>query len=446
MPQPNRTRLTRRAFLGATAAAALTFPAIRLGRAAETPIKNVVLLMQENRSFDHYFGLFPGAEGLPACAPLKHAPSFELSDPPHITVTARAEADEGKNDNFALLGGGRSVTYYTGEDLPFYWALAHRFTLCDHYFCSVLGPTFPNRLYSVAASAGGFIDNPAVIDPALLPRPNLADRLDEARVSWACYSANLPAVGYNPVAYYPERRGDPRTNRSLADFISDAARGALPSVSWVVTQDPITEHPPADIRWGERFTALVANTLASGPQWKDSALILNYDENGGFYDHVPAPQVDSRGLGFRVPCIVVSPWARPGRVSSAVYDHTSVLAFVSRVFGLRPVNARAASSKPLEDAFDFSTRELSFVSYRGAAIAPPGTVSWVKDLLARPVPEGESPSVPRARALCPPAADLGGGALAGTVAAAATGLAAARFLRPPGAAPTPAGPTPEAEA
>ena len=155
---------TRRVFLKAAAAAALAFPAIRLGRAAETPLKNLVLLMQENRSFDHYFGLFPGAEGLPACAPLKRAAAFDLTDPPHITDAARAEYDEGRNDRFDFVGGGRTVTYYTGEDLPYYWALAHRFALCDHYFCSVLGPTFPNRLYSVAASAGGFLDNPAVID------------------------------------------------------------------------------------------------------------------------------------------------------------------------------------------------------------------------------------------------------------------------------------------
>ena len=131
--------LTRREFLGAAAAGAAVaaFPAIRVGRAAGTPLKNIVVLMQENRSFDHYFGLFPGAEGLPPCAPLAHAASLCLAAPPHDIHAARTEASNG----FDAVGGATALSYYTGRELPYYWALAGRYTLCDHYFCSALGGT-----------------------------------------------------------------------------------------------------------------------------------------------------------------------------------------------------------------------------------------------------------------------------------------------------------------
>jgi len=427
-------RLTRRRFLAATAglAGGLAFPGIRFGRAAETPIEHVVLVMQENRSFDHYFGLFPGAEGLPHCAPLKQAPTLTLLDPPHDTDSARAEFHGGLNDEFEVLGGGKALTYYTGEDLPYYWALAHRFTLCDHYFCSVLGPTVPNRLYALAASAGGYKNNPAVIDSTLLPRPTVVDRLDEAKVDWRCYFAHAPVgypFGFSTVAYYPERRADQRALHTYDDFLRDAAAGTLPAVSWVLPEEPLSEHPPHPIQWGERFVALTINSIAAGPAWDRTAVILNYDENGGFYDHVAPPQVDDRGYGFRVPCIVASPWAKPGHVSAQVLDHVSVLAFVRGVFRLRPINDREQPSPALSDAFDFSHAERGFVSYRDRRrLASDETpVGWYARLLAMPVPAGAAPEVPKARALCPPnPPDLTAGAV-GAAAAAGLTLAAARY-------------------
>jgi phospholipase C len=408
--------------LGVGAAAALAFPNIRLGRARETPLEHVVLFMQENRSFDHYFGLYPGAEGLPACAGVSQAATLALNDPAHDTDSARAEYTGGGTGPFQLLSGPKALTYYTGEDIPFYWALAHRFTLCDHYFCSVLGPTFPNRLYSIAASAGGFKNNPRVIDGSLLPRPNLVDRLDEAGVSWACYEANQPAFGLNQVAYFPERLADRRARRSFTEFLQDAARGRLPAVTWVVTQDPLAEHPPHSISWGERFAALVVNTVASGPLWDRTALILHYDENGGFYDHVRPPQVDDRGYGFRVPAIVASPYARPGHISRTVYDHASVLALVRTVFGLEPLNSREATASPLEDVFDFGHAEKGFVSYSDHRRLPVNEIpqEWYAAMLARPIPAGETPSVPRARPLCPSSPNL----VAGAAAAGAAGVVA----------------------
>ena len=418
----------------AAGAALLAFPAIRLGRAAETPLKNIVVLMQENRSFDHYFGLFPGVDGLPSCAPVTPARDLCLEGPPHNIEDARAEFDGGANppDRFELLGGRKALTYYTGEMIPYYWALAGRFTLCDRYFCSVLGPTIINRTFSVAAAAGTLRNN-NTLATATLPDTNIADRLDQARVDWRCYVAHLPEFGYNPIRYFANRRDDRRAQRPYSEFLADAAAGRLPPVSWIVTQDPLTEHAPADISWGERFAALTINSLAAGPQWKDSALVLSYDENGGFYDHVAPPQVDELGLGFRVPATIVSPYAKAGHVSSAQYEHCSTLALLERTFGLRPLTRRDASANPFEDAFDFGRRELGFIDYPERPLDSCGApLDWYASLLSLPVPSsGNAGRVPAARPLCPPrpspdvSAGVAGGVVVGAVAAAAA-MAAVR--------------------
>ena len=437
--------LSRREFLGAAAAGAalVAFPAIRIGRAAETPLKNIVLLMQENRSFDHYFGLFPGADGFPPCAPVTHATSLCLGAPPHDLEAAGAEAAGDPAERFARVGGRAALTYYTGQDLPYYWALADRFTLCDHYFCSALGGTALNRVFSIAATAGGVRDNGSLAGAAL-PGSTIADRLDEARIDWRCYVANPPDSGaYNPFGYFPTRRADARSGRPYSEFLADAAAGRLPAVSWVVAQDPLTEHGPDDISWGERFAALTINSLAAGPQWARSALVLSYDENGGFYDHLPPPRLDELGLGFRVPAIVVSPYAKAGHVSSPVYEHCSSLALIERTFGLRPLAGRDAGADPFEDAFDFVHAEPGFIDYPERRLDRCGAapVGWARDLLSRPVPRsGSTGRVPAARALCGslPAPDLGAG-LAAAVAVAAVAAAASRARSPsepgpPGAA------------
>jgi phospholipase C len=430
--------LSRREFIAGAAAGAalLSFPAIRIGRAADTPLKNIVILMQENRSFDHYFGLFPGADGLPACAPMTHAHDLCLQGPPHNIEDARAELDGGSNspDRFELLGGRKALTYYTGNEIPYYWALADRFTLCDHYFCSALGPTTINRTFSVAAAAGTLRNN-NTLGAAKLPDTNIADRLDEAGLDWRCYAAHLPQFGYNPLHYFANRRADRRVQRPYSEFLADAAAGRLPPVSWIITQDPLTEHSPADISWGERFAALTVNTLAAGPQWKDSAMILTYDENGGFYDHLPPPQVDELGLGFRVPATIISPYAKAGHVSSSQYEHCSTLSLIERTFGLKPLTRRDAGANPFEDAFDFGRRELAFIDYPtrrlDSCVAP---LDWYASLLSLPVPRsGVAGRVPAARPLCPaqPRPDLNAGVVAGLAAGAvAAGAAVAAAKRP----------------
>ena len=350
-------------------------------------MRHLVLLMRENRSFDHYFGHFPGADGLPSDAPVTPAAVDCVSDPPHNAAALQS-----------LAGGtpyqGSALSVFTESQIPSAWTLARRFTLCDRYFASVLSPTFSNRLFSIAGSAAGFRDNPRRIDAGLLPRPNLVDRLDAAGLDWACYLARVPDTGGdNPVAFYPERASDPRANRSFKDFLADAAAGRLPAVSWVIPQDPLSEHPPTPPQWGQRFADLIVHAVAAGPGWRQSAVILNYDESGGFYDHVTPPPC----YGFRVPSTVVSPYAKPGHVSHSSYDHASVLALVERTFGLEPLTERDAAADPLSDCFDFNHRTSGPITFRppqqvaGCSVPP----DWAADILALPLPER----------VVPPAAD-----------------------------------------
>ena len=430
--------LTRRQFLGAAAAGAAlaTFPAVRIGRATQTPLRNLVFLMQENRSFDHYFGLYPGAAGFPDCAPVEHAATLCLDAPPHDLKAAATEARAAgdPSQGFRQTAGGTALSFYTGRDLPYYWALADRFTLCDHYFCAALGGTAINRVFSIAASAGGIRDNDS-LPSAALPPATIADRLDEARIDWRCYIANPPDAGaYNPFGYFPDRRADPRAARPYSEFLAAAAAGRLPAVSWVVAEDPLTEHGPDDISWGERFVALTVNSLAAGPQWARSALVLSYDENGGFYDHLAPPRVDGLGLGFRVPAIVVSPFSKAGHVSSSIYEHCSSLALVERTFGLRPLADRDAAADPFEDVFDFVHSEPGFIDYPERRLDSCGAapVGWAGQLLSLPVPRsGSAGRVPAARALCDsrPLPDLATGLAAGA-AIAAVAAAGSRARRP----------------
>jgi phospholipase C len=361
----------------------VAFPAVRIGRAADTPIRHVVLLMQENRSFDHYFGRYPGADGVPAGAPVLPAPLDCVADPPHTAATFARLAEGG---DFA---DPAARVVFSRRQVPVAWALASRFTLCDRYFAAVLGPTFVNRLFSVAASPGGFTDNPHRIDVARLPRPNLVDRLEAAGLDWSCYLARVPDARYNPVAFYPEWEADPRANRPFSEFLADAAAGTLPAVSWLVPEDPLTEHPPAPPQWGQRFAALAVHAAVAGPRWRETALVLTYDESGGFYDHVRPPA----GRGFRVPTTVISPYARPGHVSHVTYDHASALALVERTFGLPPLADRDAAASPLEDCFDFDHPTMDPVTFppsppvTGCDAPPP----WAAELLARPLPPAVRP-------------------------------------------------------
>jgi phospholipase C len=281
---------------------------------------------------------------------------------------------------------------YDESDVPYYYALARAFAISDAHFCSLMGPTDPNRLYSLAATSFGLVDNEVAPanDPSGQPYPNIFTELNAAHVTWKYYVDTSPPESVVLLQTY-------LTNAShyaaVSSFMSDAAAGQLPQVAIVeghATSDGTSqdEHPPADIQVGQAFSAGVVNALMASPNWMSSALFFTYDEHGGFYDSVPPPKAcppdalqpilnttntypaQFDRYGFRVPLIVVSPYAKRGYVSHVVTDHTSVLRFIEARFGLPAMTARDANADPLFDMFDFSHRDTSVPALPAAAIDP----------------------------------------------------------------------------
>jgi phospholipase C len=255
-------------------------------------------------------------------------------------------------DGFYTTDGSVALGYYDDSDLSYYYALADAFTLCGNYFCSVLGPTVPNRLALVSGTAGG--NTTDTLDVGSVDWPAIVDLLDAHHVSWKCYNLGLGLGSsgselFNGLTFFKHWQNDPRLKFKEDDYNDDLQAGTLPQVSFLITEELINEHPPADIQMGQRKMADIIKALMASSLWKSSALFLTYDEGGGLFDHVAPPQVDAYGLGIRVPALVVSPYARRGYVSGQLYEHSSILKFIERRFGLpslASINHRFDTSTP----------------------------------------------------------------------------------------------------
>jgi phospholipase C len=314
------------------------------------PIQHVVVSMQENRSFDHYYGFAPFAAqyGVPAgysqpdgtggrVKPY-HLTRLQSADIGHTWADTHAEHHGGAMDGFYTRDGRIALGYYLEADLPYYYGLFESSALCVNYYCSVLGPTYPNRLYLIAGTSGGITTNgPGGFGPGrgVLRFPTILDVLDEGGVSWKVY--NVGEDSSNSAFYFFERwANDARVSATKDQYMGDLARGTLPQVSFIIPGflDHQDEHPPANIQIGMALQKELITALQQSSAWKESAYILTYDEGGGFFDHVPPPQLDAFGLGVRVPAWVVSPYAKPQHLEPALHDHTSILKFIETVFGL----------------------------------------------------------------------------------------------------------------
>ena len=400
-----RRRLLARVSAAALAAGSVwaAAPGAVATRAASLPIDHVVVLMQENRSFDSYLGRLhfegqphslpepPGAsnpdptnlDGPPIRA--FHKTHYcEVADLDHSWNGTHREIDGGAMDGFTTANvvaqdpsGSRALGYYDSSDLPFYYGLYNTFAMGDRYFASAPTQTFPNRLYLLAGTSFGHIRNdnfPPV--PGQFAQRSIFNELDEAGITWRVYAAQYP-LSFAFLFSYVRETAAAANVRPYQQYAVDAAAGRLPQVSFI---DPIfvapnnienDEHPPSNVQVGEQFTAAVINTLFQSPNWGSSALFLTYDEHGGFYDHVPPPAAippddippllqpgDVPGgfdmYGVRVPAVVVSPFARPHFVSHQVNDHTSILRFIETRFGLPALSRRDAAANPMLEFFDFS--------------------------------------------------------------------------------------------
>ena len=312
------------------------------------PIKHVLIACQENHSFDHYFGYYPkaGSFGVPAgfsqpdgnggTVKPHHESTPFTKDPDHSWQGIHKEWDNGKMDGFYTTNGETAIGYYDNADIPYYYSLADAFTLCGNYFCSMLTSSTPNRLSLMTGTAGGNTTNS--VNRGGLNWPTIVDVLDAHHISWKCYNLGIGTgtalEDFNMLVYFSKWQNDPRLNFSEDDYQSDLTAGTLPQVSFLITEDLVSEHPPADIHWGQDEMQGVIKNLMNSSSWQSSAMFFTYDEGGGFFDHVAPPQVDAYGLGMRVPTLVISPWARRGYVSGQLYEHASMLKFMERLFGL----------------------------------------------------------------------------------------------------------------
>lgn len=425
-------------------------PAVPAGTDRVPQIRHVVILMMENHSFDNYLGTLGHGDGLPDPPPTNPAADGRPVAVRHFRSVAQREGapsqswrashvqwGEGANDGFVrsveeldvAAPDDAAMGYWDADDLPFYADLARTFPLADRWFCSCLGPTFPNRRFLVSGTANGLIDDElaSIID---YPRGGtLFDLLDRYGVSWANYhhgsgrelsrtrflaggrlqldrrarllgrhlfpgvvgqvrgqlqcTANLYPLGFLRIR---------RHLLPVERFFAEAEAGTLPAVSIV---DPDFEHAseenPQDVQLGEGFAAAVVDAVLRGPGWRHTLLVWLYDEHGGYYDHVPPPAaVEPDGvrprslldagqplrwllrhsglgrhvreddvaagrydrLGFRVPAVLISPWSKPGFVSSEVYDHTSVLKLIEEKWNLPPLTERDAAARAPWDMVD----------------------------------------------------------------------------------------------
>ena len=404
------SRISRRRFIqttaGAAGAAAFTHTDWLLSARPLLPspkssgIDHVVVVTMENRSFDHMMGWVPGADGKQAGLiytdkfgvehPTRQAPLIDPADPlsrdfqgcghadpDHSYEGGRTQFNGGACNGWLLTGvnADNAVTddypiwYYTDADLQFFAGAAHDWTICDQYFSSIMGPTFPNRIYSHSAQTDR-IENSFELSTL----PTIWDRLAERRVSAGYYFSDVPFLALWGAKYQP-------ISHRLSTFFEHCRTGRLPEVSYVeprflgenegLSND---DHPHADLRNGQAFQNAIYEAVASSRHWKNTMIVFQYDEWGGFYDHVAptiAPiteherdvlQID--GLrGFRVPAMIVSPFAQRGHVANTVFDHTSVLRFIEWRWKLDPLTERDATAANLAEALDFSSRSLDAPAY-----------------------------------------------------------------------------------
>jgi phospholipase C len=378
-------------------------------------INHVVVLMQENRSFDSYFSQLhfegqpkssvesqkpnPNPFGGPPIHPFLTTSPCTTADLSHSWDATHREIDGGRMDGFTAQNedptnpsGSRTMGYFDQQTLPFYYGIANEFSVADRYFASVPGPTYPNRFYLLTGTSFGYVSNVTQV----YTQKTIFQSLDEASppVSWRIYLA-APQVEllFKYVQQHMAGHVFP-----IAQYFTDAANGTLPQVSFVESDGLSSnvnvesdEHPPANVQVGEKFSHDIVSALVNSPDWSSAAMFQTYDEHGGYYDHVaPPPAVPPDNIppmvppsdpfnafnqyGVRVPAMVISPYSAPHHVSHVVYDHTSILKFIETRFGIPPLTRRDAAANSMVDMFNFTQPSLLHPTIPNAPVDPAGVM------------------------------------------------------------------------
>ena len=459
---------------------------------ATTKLEHIIFIVQENHSFDNYFGTFPGVNGFnnaPSCcadfigaetmagylnpfmvhpfhqdvtnpimivgdelppgvedAEEMSAPSANSSltgpfpfgdeisiDLNHASATARADWNNGAMNGFVINEGKQTMGYYDGTDIPYYWDYAANYVIDDNFFSSQMGPSFPNHLYIASgtngpganvngnANRGKWLKNGYVVDNypgqtfsgLALDWMALAQELTEYNITWSWYTGENPSVPtyWNVLPYFSYFQQNPSQLhlhlKSAGAFAPDILNGQLPAVSWItpgewapptepsVCTGSMSEHPPARIDCGMDYVAYLVNQVMESKFWQSSAIVITWDDYGGFYDHVAPPRVDKYGEGFRVPAIVISPWAKHAYVDHTLYEFASLLKMVEDNWNLprlpNPNDRDELSSiGDMGNAFDFSQTPLPTLIEPGNFIGPQPYVQTAFTIMATSTTSSET--------------------------------------------------------
>jgi phospholipase C len=376
---------------------------LSLAQAQVTPIRHVVFIFKENRSFDHMFGTMPGVNGVTQgklstgrTIPLSHTPD-RSGNYAHDWAGVLKAINNGKMNGFDRTfgcDGPRYLCYsqYSAKDIPNYFAYAKSYLIADNFFSSMTGPSFPNHQYTIASQANSVVSNPqhqgheftskwgcdspqgayvVAYDPntkqfSHVPTcqdyQTLADLLDALGISWKYYAPPVGTPGYQWSAFDAIRhvRNGPQWRSNVVPYTqfvtdaSDTANCKLPAVSWLIPDAHDSEHPTAPMSQGQNWTTAQINAVMKGACWASTAIFLTWDDNGGYYDHVAPPSLDAYGAGIRVPLLIISPFVRRGTVYSKFGTFDSLLAFVEANWRLRNLTQRDAKANNLMDAFHFA--------------------------------------------------------------------------------------------
>jgi phospholipase C len=316
------------------------------------PIEHVVIIVKENHGYDNYFGQFRGGNGVA----LPASPNPPAKDPDH------------RHAAWLTRDQTAPRVAFPQSDIPHYWGYASEFTLCDNYFTDVAGPSTPNHLMLIAADSP-LIDNPSTNyrkhpGPPLFDIPSLPAQLDAAGLAWGNYNG----YAFDFIKYTAGKK------QAWQKFAADASAGKLPPVSWLYSDEALSEHPAdtaaqraageGDVSRGSQWTVSQVQAVVAAGIWPGVAIFITWDDWGGWWDHVTPPEVEkwTDGTQFRyggqVGCLVMSPYARKGHVSAVLHSHASLIRFCENSFGLGPLNARTKAADGMEDCFDLKQAPL----------------------------------------------------------------------------------------
>jgi len=372
------------------------------------PIKHIFIFVQENHTFDNYFGYYPGVNGLANAMPqmdpntTKLVAPFEIGSATtpaatnlcHASTCAQADYNAGKMNGFLTQKGentNETMGYFNPDLIPYYWDYASQYVLMDNFYSPFMGPSLPNHIYLLAGESGGLASNN---DSFKFDFPTIVNELDAANVSWTYYAGlHTTTNGWNPLPSdipYLKAHPDLSGLKETTAFPSDVARPGFPSVAWIMPEaDELSEHPPYNVTQGELSVVSEINDVMRSQYWSSSAIILTWDDYGGWYDNASPPQVDQYGFGFRVPALIISPFAKQGFVDDTQSEFASTLTLIETVFHVPSLGTRDANASDLLGAFDFYQSPRAPLALPGSFIPNHYPLEFPDGTLYGPPPQGQ---------------------------------------------------------